>query len=280
MNSLYMAIGTTKQNVHQRLDRLLNRAEEARQMEVIIHQVRKDHPGMGMRQLYTKLQPDSMGRDRFYAWYRQNGFTIKKTKNWRRTTDSSGVIRFPNKVEGKALTGVNQVWVSDITYYDLGEKFFYLTFIMDQYSRMIKGYSVSKTLKTVDTTIPALEQALPHLRASDRPIIHSDGGGQYYCQAFLKLTKDRFINSMGVSAYENPYAERLNGTIKNQYLKGYRPTNYLELTQMTAKAVKMYNDAKPHDGLGGLTPKLFEQNELSNDIKIDVKPYPKTVNSI
>ena len=53
MNSLYMAIGTTKQNVHQRLDRLLNRAEEARQMEVIIHQVRKDHPGMGMRQLYT-----------------------------------------------------------------------------------------------------------------------------------------------------------------------------------------------------------------------------------
>ena len=276
MNMLYRAIGTSKQNVHQRMDRQLMRLEEEAQMELIIQQVRKNHPGMGMRQLYRKLHPRSMGRDRFYSWYRASGFILKPRKNWRRTTDSSGVIRFANKVVGKTLTSVNQVWVSDITYYELGDQFCYLTFIMDQYSRIIKGHSVSKSLKTTETTIPALSRAITRLRPGDLPIFHSDGGGQYYSQEFLKLTRGKFINSMGESAYENPFAERLNRTIKNQYLKGYQPSSYRELISMTKKAVEMYNTDKPHDGLGGLTPHLFEEKQ----IKIDVKPYLKTVNSI
>ncbi len=276
MNRLYRAIGTSKQNVHQRMDRQLIRLEEEAQMELIIRQVRKNHPGMGMRQLYRKLQPSHMGRDRFYSWYGESGFILKPRKNWRRTTDSSGVIRFANKVAGKRLTGVNQVWVSDITYYELGDRFYYLTFIMDQYSRLIKGHSVSISLKTTETTIAALQRAIPHLRPEDLPIFHSDGGGQYYSQEFLELTKGKFINSMGESAYENPFAERLNRTIKNQYLKRYQPSNYRELQNMTKKAVEMYNSDKPHDGLGGLTPHLFEEKQMKND----VKPCLKVVNSI
>jgi len=258
MNQIYKAIGTSKQNVHQRLSRHLDQMEEKEQLLGIIRQVREDHPSMGVQALYQKLCPQTMGRDRFYAWYREQGLTIKPSKNWRRTTDSSGVIRFNNLIDRIELNGVNQVWVSDITYYDIGEKFYYLTFVMDQYSRKIKGFHASTTLRTEDTTIPALRMAMKLLSPEQRPIIHSDGGGQYYSKSFLELTKGRLTNSMGESAYENPHAERLNRTIKNSYLRCYRPNTFEGLRKQLARAVEMYNDGKPHKALNGLTPKQFE----------------------
>ena len=263
MNEIYRAIGTSKQNVHQRLNRDLMHLEESEQLISIIHQVREDHPTMGAQALYHKLKPITMGRDRFYSWYRSKGFTIMPSKNWRRTTDSSGVIRFKNLVDGIQLKKVNQVWVSDITYYEMGDKFFYLTFIMDQYSRKIKGFHASKSLHTEETTIPALRMAMRYLDRSQKPIIHSDGGGQYYSKSFLSLTEGRFINSMGESAYENPHAERLNRTIKNNYLKHYNPDNFEALNSQLARAVEMYNDGKPHKSLRGMTPKQFESRLIN-----------------
>jgi len=258
MNEIYRAIGTSKQNVHQRLNRDLLQLEEKEQLKGIIEQVREDHPSMGAKALYRKLCPRTMGRDRFYSWYREKGLMIMPKKNWRRTTDSSGVIRFDNLIDQIELTGINQVWVSDITYYDIGDRFYYLTFVMDQYSRKIKGFHASKTLCTEDTTIPAIRMAMKDLSADQMPIIHSDGGGQYYSKSFLALTYGRLINSMGKSAYENPHAERLNRTIKNNYLKFYQPGDFEQLNVLLRKAVQMYNDGKPHEGLNGRTPKQFE----------------------
>jgi len=263
MNRIYRALGTSKQNVHQRLNRDLTRLEESEQLVSIIRQVREDHPTMGAQALYHKLRPATMGRDRFYDWYRAQRFTIMPEKNWHRTTDSSGVIRFKNLVDGLQVNKVNQVWVSDITYYEMGDQFFYLTFIMDQYSRKIKGFHASRSLRTEETTLPALRMAMRHLDRSQKPIIHSDGGGQYYSKSFLALTEGCFINSMGESAYENPHAERLNRTIKNNYLKHYDPDNFEALKKQLARAVKMYNEQKPHKSLRGMTPKQFENRFLN-----------------
>lgn len=262
MNQVYRAVGTSKQNMHQRLARHLGQLEEKEQLRQIIGQVRMDHPSMGARALYHKISPKNLGRDRFYDWYRSEGFQVKPGKNWRRTTDSSGVIRFKNLVSGREFTGVNQVWVSDITYYELADKFYYLTFVMDQHSRKIKGFQASTDLSTERTTLPALKMAMRYLQPGQKPIIHSDGGGQYYSKAFLSLTAGRFTNSMGESAYENPHAERLNRTIKNSYLKHYQPQTFEQLSKLLTKAVEMYNDGKPHDSLNGLTPKQFESSKL------------------
>lgn len=199
MSEIYRAIGTSKQNLHQRLQRELIQLEESEQLHKIVEQIREDHPEMGAKLLYEKLSPDTMGRDRFYSWYRASGFMIKPRKNWRRTTDSSGVIRFDNLVNKVELTAVNQVWVSDITYYEIGDRFYYLTFVMDQFSRKIKGHHASQSMRTEDTTIPALEMALKDLDEGQKPIIHSDGGGQYYSKSFLDLTRNRLNNSMGIS---------------------------------------------------------------------------------
>ena len=209
-----------------------------------------------------KLRPSTMGRDRFFSWYRDNGLTIIPRKNWRRTTDSSGVIRFKNLVKGRELTSVNQVWVSDITYFQIGENFHYITLVMDQYSRKIKGYSASQTLQMETTTIPAIKMAMKDLREGDRPILHSDGGGQYYGHNFLNTTKKKLRNSMGKTAYENPHAERLNRTIKDQYLRHYCPCNQQDLIIKLRHAVRMYNESKPHTSLGGITPEKFEKSFL------------------
>jgi len=258
MNQIYRSVGTSKQNVHQRMNHSLMQHEERDQLQQVVGQVREDHPSMGARDLYKKIKPKKMGRDRFYDWYRSKGFTVLPQKNWRRTTDSSGVIRFKNQIQGIELNSINQVWVSDITYYELDNKFYYLTLVMDQYSRRIKGFSASKELYTEQTTIPALKMAMKYLRPGDKPILHSDGGGQYYSKSFLRLTKGRLTNSMGKSAYENPHAERLNRTIKNSYLKGYQPRDFEQLKKQLARAVVNYNAGKPHDALNGMTPNQFE----------------------
>lgn len=258
MNSLYLSIGTTKQNIHQRLNRQLALQEEQAQLLSIIGEIRSDHPRMGARTLYKLVNPERMGRDRFIHFCYEQGLKLSRPKNYRKTTDSTGVIRFPNLIEGIELTGVNQVWVSDITYYQLGDSFHYLTFIMDLFSRRIIGYQASKTLRTVDTTIPALKMALRRLSSSDRPIFHSDGGGQYYSKEFLKLSKGRLLNSMCKTVYENPHAERVNRTIKNDYLIPYQPHTTEQLKKMLHKAVKMYNEQKPHKSLGSISPVSFE----------------------
>lgn len=261
MSQIYRWLGTTKQNIHQRLNRELKRSGEEEQIKVILLQIREDHPEMGCKALYRKVNPQTMGRDRFFDFYRNYGFRIAPKKSFKRTTDSSGVIRFPNLVTGRELTGVNQVWVSDITYYEMNGKFYYLTFIMDQYSRRIIGYSASNTLSTEDTTIPALKMALTRITENQeaKPIIHSDGGGQYYSRKFIELTNGRLRNSMCKNVYENPHAERINGTIKNSYLKGYGPISFGDLTKKLNKAVYMYNYEKSHSSISHYTPVAFER---------------------
>lgn len=270
LNSFFASIGTTRQSFHAKLDRQLSRNEAMAQLLAIVGEIRKDHPGMNLRDLHRLINPEFIGRDAFEAYFMGMGYGVKMKKAFRRTTDSSGVIRFDNLVDGFELEGVNQIWVSDITYYRIGESFYYLTFIMDMYSRRIVGHSVSKNLRTVYTTIPAITKAMATRRdvSLEGLILHSDGGGQYFSHEFTKLTAQAgMINSMGVSCYENPNAERLNGIIKNNYLKHYNPINFEQLVRMTDKAVRMYNTQKPHGALEKMNPVDFE-NKIKEMFKV------------
>jgi putative transposase len=264
MNRIYTYTGYSKQAFHQKMDRLLLQYEQELLLLPIITELREEHPGVAARQLYLILKPEGIGRDKFEQLCFRNGFRLERFRSWHRTTDSSGVIRFPNLAEGIELTGINQIWASDITYYQIGEQVCYLTFILDCYSRMIVGHSVSRKLLTEQTTLPALKMAL-HLRKPQAGLIfHSDGGGQYYSKSFLKLTNDHKIkNSMCDVAYENPYAERVNGTIKNQYLKGYAPQSFAQLVHMAKRAIRNYNQVRPHKSLTQQTPANFER-QLKN----------------
>ena len=224
-----------------------------------IRRVRHEHPRMSARKLFRILKPDFLGRDKFEAFCFANGLKLYRKRSFHRTTDSRGVTRFENHVTGYRLTGVNQVWVSDITYYRIGDQFFYITLVMDQFSRKVVGHSVSRSMDTDQTTLPALQAAIHQRKPPAGLIVHSDGGGQYYAKSFREVTR-KYINSMGKTCYENPYAERLNGTIKNDYLIYYKPRTFQELKTQLDRAVANYNYFRPHSSLKQMTPANFEAN--------------------
>lgn len=267
MNSLYRIMGITKQAFHQRLSRTFLKDQEKRGLLPIICQIRQDHPTMGIRDMYFKLQIEHIGRDAFERFCKAEGLMAPRVKNWRRTTDSSGVIRFENLLENLEINRLNQVWQSDITYFELQGRFCYITFIIDAYSRRVVGHHTSKRLLTEHTTLPALEMAIRLRKGIDLKgmILHSDGGGQYYDKVFLKLTKEhRLVNSMCEYPWENGKAERINGVIKNNYLRHRRITSFEHLQKEVDRSVQLYNQEKPHIGLQRLAPVHFE-NKLYLD---------------
>ena len=264
MNQLYDAVGITKQAFHQYIDRQMRRLEEEQQLISVIDKVRRDHPRMGLWKLYQLLRPWSMGRDRFVDFCKRAGYELTLKRSAYKTTRSHGVAGFENLLAEKSLqdelTYVNQVWVSDITYYRIGETFYYITLILDLFSRRIVGWHVSHTLKVEDTTIPAFKHAIKYRAVGEGLIFHSDKGGQYYSKAFLDLTRPIGIhNSMGEPAYENAHAERVIKTIKHEYLIPYGPENFTELRRMLTKAVEKYNFERPHQSLYDNTPVAFEK---------------------
>ena len=267
LNKLYQSIGLSKQAFHQRMDRHMQECSIEEQILMLVYRVREDHPTMGLRDMYFKINPIEIGRDRFEMLCKQSGLTVERTHNLRRTTDSSGVIRFDNLLIGLVINKPNQVWQSDITYFELNGRYSYITFIIDAFTRVIVGYAVSQRLKTEQTTLPALQKAIKSridLNASiDALIFHSDGGGQYYDKDFLLLTKKhKIISSMCQYPWENGKAERINGVIKNNYLIHRNINSFEQLQTEVDRSVLLYNSEKPHIKLQRKSPNLFEKEYL------------------
>ena len=263
LNQMYKAVGITKQGFAKNRKRQLVHKEEERYVIEIVNQVRVNHPTMNCRSIYYKMNPVFIGRDRFEAICKEAGLNVVKYKNKKRTTDSTGVKRFPNLLKDhKELTRIDEVWSSDITYYEVNNIFYYITFIIDNYSRRIVGHHISNRLLTRHTTLPALQMAIKTRGKELRPgiIMHSDGGGQYYAEDFLELTKRyNFKNSMCKYAWENGKAERINGTIKNNYLRHWSIDSVKDLVKQVDRAVHLYNTDKPHKSLCRMTPIDFEK---------------------
>ena len=161
------------------------------------------------------------------------------------------------------LDDLNLVWQSDITYYWVNGDFYYLTFMVDVYSRRILGYAVSDSLRT-QASQRALAKALELRKQVDlsRLIHHSDRGSQYMSKAYLKQLAERNIYTISVSetAQQNAYSERINGIIKNEYLAYKQITSYPQLKKEVEKAVRNYNTKRPHKSLWKrMCPQAFEK---------------------
>lgn len=278
LNTLYKSIGISKQGVHDMIDRLMRAQNLEYQVLKMAMEIRKDHPSMGIREMYYKINPIGIGRDKFEELCIEHEMRVKRSKNFRKTTNSEGVTRFKNLLDGIKVKRMDQVWQSDITYYDLNGKFYYITLIQDTFTKRIVGHHCSKRLTTEQTTLPTLKKAFRVRKGKDLTglIFHSDGGGQYYDKEFRKLTKKKnMVNSMGESCYENAMAESLNGVIKNKYLKYFAIKSFTELEKQLDRVVKLYNTDKPHSSLSRMTPCNFE-NSLVHSIK-NRQSYSKKV---
>ncbi len=261
MNQLYKEVGISKQAVNQYAMRQLafNKATKALVMEA--EELRQEHPGCGVEKMYYTLKPEFIGRDRFIELLMDLGFRIKKKRNFRRTT-YSGNKHYPNLIKGMRINAPSMIWQSDITYIDAGDHFCYAVFIIDVYTKKIVGYQVSDNMRAT-ANMKALKGALVHNKA---PIIHhSDRGSQYEYGDYVNVLKDNNCQlSMALKAQDNAYAERINRTIKEEYLDYWKPKNLCQIKKCVKNAVTHYNNIRPHNNLGKLSPVDFENKWLNN----------------
>jgi len=256
MNQLYNAVGISKQAVCQYAKRQLTFDTKLTQLMLEADELREDHPGCGVEKMYHTLQPNFIGRDRFIDTMMQLGYRLKKVKNYKRTT-IAGKKFYPNLIKGLRINAPNTIWQSDITYIPIDGKHYYAVFIIDVYTKEIVGYKVSDNMRG-QANVDALAMALKNNKAPR--IHHSDRGSQYTYGMYINLLKGNNSSiSMALSGLDNAYAERINRTIKEEYLNYWKPKTFNELKKYMKKAVYNYNNNRQHKHLPKMSPIEFKK---------------------
>jgi putative transposase len=260
---VYNYYDLTKQAVHQHRKRSIERELYYGVLLDQSKEVRRQHGRMGAKVIYDLLQPEHIGRVGFERLLINNGFRVRKTKNYFKTTDSNGFTYYRNLIAGTTLTGINQVWVSDITYFLAADgTMYYLIALMDLYSRRVIGYAASTTMEAEQTSMKALKMALKFRGNSTylNLVMHSDRGSQYRYKNYTALLQQYGIKiSMCDNVYDNAHMERLNGTLKNDYLYLLDTSSFGKLQSSMKRSVQLYNDQRPHSSLMKMAPADYEQ---------------------
>ena len=243
------------------------------------------------RNLHASLKEEfrahniKIGRDKFFALLGRNNLLSTKKRYKTRTTFSYHHFhKYPNLIKELAPIRPNQVIVSDITYIWLREteNFCYLFMITDMYSRKILGYSLSEDLKA-SSAVKTLNMAIGNMSSLEECIHHSDRGIQYCSYEYTKvLNKNQIFISMTESGdpLENPIAERLNRTIKEEFTeqKHLSFENISEGRSKIPKWITFYNEERPHRSIEMMTPsKAYLMNR---ELKRMWKNYYAKRNSI
>lgn len=256
LNQLYHVIGISKQAVHQYARRQKIFDQKFSDLLMEADELRKVHPGCGVQKMYDTLKPDFIGRDRFIEEMMSLGYRLKRKKNYRKTTYPVQVY-YPNLISGLQVNAPNVVWQSDITYIEVGQRFYYAVFIIDVYTKNIVGYHVGDHMRAT-ANLKALQMAID--QHGPPRIHHSDRGSQYIYSKYLALLKSYEVKvSMSLCAQENAYAERINRTIKEEYLDHWKPQSFRALCTAVRKAVHQYNNQRPHEHIFKMNPRAFEK---------------------
>jgi transposase InsO family protein len=261
MKELYKLAGISKQALWASAGRNREREQKVEQVIEIIESIRENHKRMGCRKMYyvhRDLNP--VGRDLFEQIGLANGYRLKRVRNIRKTTWSQRVEIYPNRIEGLVINGINQVWQSDIFYLRIQGKEHFGFVIEDVYSRKLLALNLSLSLSAKELLV-ALKQAIHERNGMSLIgcIFHSDRGSQFIDKDVKQLVKDHYmLGSMCLLPQENAYVERLNGTIKYEYLFEMNLT--CENVKRNARIAKnLYNSQRPHNELNMMTPNAFEQ---------------------
>ena len=159
----------------------------------------------------------------------------------------------------------DRLWVADITYVRTWEGWFYLSFVLDAYSRRIVGWSMSNNLRT-ELVLEAVNMAIYTRRPSPGLIHHSDRGSQYTSVEFgSRLREEGLLPSMGsvADAYDNSMAESFVSTLKRELIHRHSwPSRQMARTATFEYIEGFYNTRRRHSALGHLSPSEYERVRL------------------
>jgi transposase InsO family protein len=261
MDDLCGLFGNTRQAYYKKDTEIVKDLMQEDMIITMVKKIRESQPKIGGRKLFDMLSDVlnmNGGRDAFFNILRDNKLLVRKRRTRVLTTNSFHWLRkYPNLIKELTVMMPNKLWVSDITYINVGNEFMYLFLITDAYSRKIIGWKLADTMEAKHG-VEALEMAISQLPKDTNGLFHhSDRGVQYCSSKYVEcLVKQGIEISMTESGdpRENAIAERVNGILKVEWLYDMELTSKEHATQAIAIIINTYNTERPHLSIGMLTP--------------------------
>jgi putative transposase len=245
--------------------------EEETAVRAAIQEVALTHRHYGRPRITRELRHRGMvvNHKRVGRIMQEDNLLAIRRRKFILTTDSQHDYPvYLNLAARMTLSGINQLWIADITFIRLRGGFVYLAVVLDRYSRKVIGWAVDRSLGA-ELPLRALQQAVAQRQPPPGVVHHSDRGVQYCSREYVEALRVHQITgsmSRPANPWDNAVCERFMRTLKQEEINC---SDYRDLEDLNAHLEEFieryYNRVRLHSALGYQSPEQFEADLMTED---------------